>query len=257
MKLNSVNASPTNYAAPNICFWLIQYSNTNNILWILHIYKSFYLAANCFHMSPTIHFWEVKEWGDLSLNGNRRIRPRESPMRYRNHTLHIMMPTRGTAHIHQCKYRWPKHARPSICFQLPSCWDRASSLTANLYTIILSPVLTRHFTLLVAECLWARTSLPLLPLVLCPHAGAGDRKGQMGKNKFPLVPSFTNTGCFLWNMWRYLTFLKIGETVLRVFFLTRWSMETTNSWEGSNGDNARWSGKSFDFYFCHWPVKRL
>lgn len=97
-----------------------------------------------------------------------------------------MMQTRDTTHIHQYKHRWPKHARPSICFELPSCWDWSSSLTVNLYTIILSPVLTKHLMLWVAKCLCARTARPLLLLVLCPHVCTRNIKGQMGeKNSFP------------------------------------------------------------------------
>lgn len=96
-----------------------------------------------------------------------------------------MIQTSDTTHIHQRKHRWPTHARPSICFQLPSCWDWSSSLMVNLYAIISAPVLTRHLMLWVAKCLRARTSRPLLLLVPYPHAWAKNIKGQMGeKNSF-------------------------------------------------------------------------
>lgn len=175
---------------------------------ILHLTLNMYVilsAANYFYVSHIIYFWEVKVWGSLSLNGNRKTGSRKGYRCYKNHKLNVMLQTRETTHIHR-KHRWPRHARPSICFELPPCWDWSSSLTVNLYTIILSPILTRHLMLWVAKCLCARTLFPLLLLVLCPHVWAKNIKGQMGENKFPLVISFTNTAWFLWNVWRSLSF---------------------------------------------------
>ena len=164
---------------------------------------SFYLAANRFHRYQIMYFWGVKIWDYLSLNRNRRIHSGESYTSYKSHTAQYNDADEGChthTHIHLCKHRWPKHAGPSICLKLPSCSIRSSSLTVNLYTIISSPVLTRHLMLWVAKCLWARTARPLLLLVLCPHACASNIKGQMGeKNYFPEPPllkgSLLPTGC--------------------------------------------------------------
>lgn len=144
-----------------------------------------------------------------------------------------MMQTRDTTHIHQCKHRWPKHAGPSICFELPSCGDWFSSLTANLYTITLSPMLTGHLMLRAAKCLCARTSRPLLLLVLCPHAWARNIKGQMGeKNSFPCASAF-------YRMWEGIHLFKIYKELFWDSFLTRQSVETTNSWDCSDGKSTR------------------
>lgn len=102
-------------------------------------------------------------------------------MCYKTTQLNITIQTRDTTHIHQRKHRWPTHARPSICSELSSCWDWSSSLMVNLYAIIPAPLLTRHLVLWVAKCLCARTSRPLLLLVLYPHAWAKNIKGQMGE----------------------------------------------------------------------------
>lgn len=134
-----------------------------------------------------ICFWEVKVWGSLSLNGNQKIRSREGYRCYTNHKLNVMLQTRETTHIHQCEHGWPKHARPSICLELPFCWDRSSSLTVNLYTTILSAILTSHLTLWVAKRLCARTLFPLLLLVLCPHAWAKNIKGRWVRTSFPCL----------------------------------------------------------------------
>ena len=135
----------------------------------------------------------------LSIEAEWYILKRVTPATKPTH-FNIMMQTRDATHIHLCKHRWPKHAGPSICFKLPSCSVRSSSLTVNLYTIISSPVLTRHLMLWVAKCLWARTARPLLLLVLCPHACTSNIKGQMGeKNSFPeplrFKGSLLPTGC--------------------------------------------------------------
>ena len=127
-------------------------------------------------------------------------------------------------HIHLCKHRWPKHAGPPICLKLPSRSIRSSSLTVNLYTIISSPVLTRHLMLWVAKCLWARTARPLLLLVLCPHACASNIKGQMGeKNCFPEPPlrkgSLLPTGC-----------LKAFIFFLTFYFVLGYSQSWTVLW---------------------------
>lgn len=166
---------------------------------ILHLTLNMYVilsAANCFYVSHIIYFWEVKVWGSWSLNGNRKIRSRKGYRCYKNHKLNVMLQTRETTHIHLYKHWWPRHARPSICFELKSCWDWPSNLTVNLYTITLSPILTRHLTLWVAKCSCARTLFPVLLLVLWPHAWAKNITGRMGENKFPLVISFTNTAWF-------------------------------------------------------------
>lgn len=93
------------------------------------------------------------------------------------------MRTREVTHIHQNKHGWPLRARSSICSELPSCWAWLGSLTVNLYTIILSPALTRHLLLWRAKCLCARTPRPLLSLEFCLHAWARNIKGHMGEKK--------------------------------------------------------------------------
>lgn len=98
--------------------------------------------------------------------------------------LNIMMQTRRITHIHQCKHKWPKHSSLSAMSCHPA--ESGPALIVNLYTVISSPLLTRHLMLWVAKCLCARTPCPLLLLVLNFYAWARNMKGQMGEKKmFP------------------------------------------------------------------------
>lgn len=185
-------------------------------------------VANCSYMGHIIYFWEVKVWGSLSLNGNRKIDSREGYRCYKNHKLDVVLQARDTTHIHQCKHRWPKHARPSICLELPSCWDWSSFLTVNLYTIILSPILTRHLMLWVAKCLCARTLSPLLLLVLCPHVWAKNLKAKWVRTSFPGLSALQTQPGSYGICVKISIFLKYTRNCLGTFFFllgTQWKQQ--------------------------------
>lgn len=150
-----------------------------------------------------------------------------------------MMRTREVTHIHQNKHRWPLSARPSICSVLRSCWAWLSSLTVNLYTIILSPALTRHLLLWRAKCLCPRTSRPLLSLEFCLHAWARNIKGHMGeKKRFPRASAFLTESGFC-QTWRGIYLFKIYKELFSDSNSYHQTVGTNSSRKRSNKRRAR------------------
>lgn len=164
------------------------------------------------------------------------------------------MRTREVTHIHQNKHGWPLRARPSFCSELPSCWAWLGSLTVNLYTIILSPALTRHLLLWRAKCLCARTPRPLLSLEFCLHAWARNIKGHMGEKKSSPWASALLTEPGFCQTWRGIYLFKIFKELFSDFNSYHQTVGTNSSTKRSNEKSARQSQEMWSLRFYHSQV---